>query len=62
MSEERELALQYRKHSRALRLAAIFDKNAKRSIILKKIASDYDHIASALENSSQSNKAVRKPP
>ena len=62
MSEERELALQYRKHARAMRLAAIFDKNPKRSIILKKIASDYDDIASTLENAGQSNSEARKPP
>jgi len=60
-SEERELALQYRKHARAMRLAAIFDKNPKRSVILKKIASDYDDMASALENNSQSNEARKRP-
>jgi hypothetical protein len=49
MSEETELAGNYRKHAKALRAAATFDSDAKTSLILKRIARDYDQMAQALE-------------
>ena len=49
MNEETELAVQYRKHAKALRAAATFDSDAKTSLILKRIARDYDQMAVALE-------------
>jgi hypothetical protein len=49
MSEEVLLAAEYRKHAKALRAAAKFDREAKTSLILKRIADDYEHMARALE-------------
>jgi hypothetical protein len=49
MSEEILLAAEYRKHAKALRAAAKFDHEAKTSIILKRIADDYERMAKALE-------------
>jgi len=49
MSEEILLAAEYRKHAKALRAAAKFDREAKTSLILKRIADDYEHMARALE-------------
>ena len=49
MSEEILLAAEYRKHARALRAAARFDREAKTSLILKRIADDYEQMARALE-------------
>jgi hypothetical protein len=49
MSEERDLASEYRKHARALRAAAGFDQQAKTSAILKRIAFEYEQMAQALE-------------
>jgi len=49
MSEELLLAAEYRKHAKALRAAAKFDREAKTSLILKRIADDYEHMARALE-------------
>jgi hypothetical protein len=51
MSEGLLLAAEYRKHAKALRAAAKFDHQAKTSIILKRIADDYEQMAKALENS-----------
>jgi hypothetical protein len=62
MTEEADLAAQYRKHAKALRAAAIFDKEAKTSILLKRIASDYDHMAHALEDIDRTNKGAPKRP
>jgi hypothetical protein len=49
MSEEILLAAEYRKHAKALRAAARFDREAKTSLILKRIADDYEQMARALE-------------
>lgn len=57
MSEELLLAGEYRKHAKALRAAAKFDREAKTSLILKRIADDYEHMARALESAN----AVAQP-
>lgn len=57
---EGELAAEYRKHAKALRAAAIFDREGKTSLILKRIASDYDLMARALEGIDQTNRGVGK--
>ena len=49
MSEDILLAGEYRKHAKALRAAAKFDREAKTSMILKRIAEDYEQMAKALE-------------
>ena len=49
MSEDHLLAAEYRKHAKALRAAARFDREAKTSLILKRIAEDYEQMAKALE-------------
>ena len=49
MSEDLLLAGEYRKHAKALRAAAKFDREAKTSLILKRIAEDYEQMAKALE-------------
>jgi len=49
MADERELAAEYRRHAKALRAAAKFDEHARTSLILKKIADDYELMARALE-------------
>ena len=51
MSEDVLLAAEYRKHAKALRSAAKFDREAKTSMILKRIAEDYEQMARALESS-----------
>lgn len=51
MSEDILLAAEYRKHAKALRAAAKFDREAKTSMILKRIAEDYEQMARALESS-----------
>jgi hypothetical protein len=51
MSEDLLLAAEYRKHAKALRAAAKFDREAKTSMILKRIAEDYEQMAKALEES-----------
>jgi hypothetical protein len=47
------------KHAKALRAAATFDREARTSIVLKKIASEYEHMAHALEAVNATNEAVR---
>jgi hypothetical protein len=49
MGEEHLLAAEYRRHAKALRAAAKFDREAKTSLILKRIADDYEQMARALE-------------
>jgi predicted deacylase len=49
MTDERELAAEYRKHAKTLRAAARFDEHARTSLILKKIADDYELMARALD-------------
>ena len=49
MSEEMLLAAEYRRHAKALRAAAKFDREAKTSLVLKRIADDYEQMARALE-------------
>ena len=51
MSEDLLLAAEYRRHAKALRAAAKFDREAKTSMILKRIAEDYEQMAKALEGS-----------
>jgi len=58
MSEDLLLAAEYRKHAKALRAAAKFDREAKTSMILKRIAEDYEQMAKALEGAP----AVPVPP
>jgi len=74
MSEEILLAAEYRKHAKALRAAAKFDREAKTSLILKRIADDYEQMARALEGAAGAGKpaednlrnlppeSLRKPP
>lgn len=61
MSEDVELAMQYRKHAKALRAAATFDSDAKTSLILKRIARDYDQMAQALEGVARASKENHRP-
>jgi hypothetical protein len=61
MGEETELAVQYRKHAKALRAAATFDSDAKTSLILKRIARDYDQMAVALEGVARAGKENHRP-
>ena len=56
MSEEILLAAEYRKHAKALRAAAKFDHQAKTSMILKRIAEDYEQMAKGLEGMPQATK------
>ena len=66
MSEELLLAGEYRKHAKALRAAAKFDREAKTSLILKRIADDYEHMARGLETTNAvaqpQDESVRKIP
>jgi len=61
MSQETELAENYRKHAKALRAAATFDSDAKTSLILKRIARDYDQMAQALEAVARAGDATHRP-
>jgi len=56
MNEEILLAAEYRKHAKALRAAAKFDREAKTSLILKRIAEDFEQMARALEGADGSGK------
>jgi hypothetical protein len=47
--KDTELASKYRKHAQALHAASKFDRDARRSFVLKQIAWDYDRMAQALE-------------
>ena len=58
MSEELLLAYEYRKHAKALWAAASFDREAKTSSVLKRIAGEYEHMAQALEGVEATNKAM----
>jgi len=60
VTEEQKLAAQYRHHAKALREAAKFDQEAKTSILLKRIARDYEHMAAALEAVHETNRSVGK--
>jgi hypothetical protein len=60
MTEEQSLAAQYRYHAKALLAAARFDQEAKTSVLLKRIARDYEQMALALESLHNTNKAVGK--
>ena len=66
MSEEILLAAEYRRHAKALRAAAKFDREAKTSLILKRIADDYEQMAKALEGAvgagKPSEENLGKPP
>ena len=56
MNEEVLLAGEYRKHAKALRAAAKFDREAKTSLILKRIAEDFEQVALALEGADGASK------
>src|SRR4051812_13274893 len=58
MSEELLLAAEYRKHAKALRAAAKFDREAKTSLVLKRIAEDYEQMAKALEVGDEAGKSI----
>ena len=58
MGEELLLAAEYRRHAKALRAAARFDREAKTSIVLKRIADDYEQMAKALESGEEAGKAA----
>jgi len=60
MVDERKLAAEYRRHATALLAAAKFDQHAKTSIMLKRIARDYEQMALALEGVHDTNKSVGK--
>ena len=60
MTEEQKLAAQYRHHAVALRAAAKFDQEAKTSILLKRIARDYEHMAMALDGIHDTNQLAGK--
>ena len=59
MGEELLLAAEYRKHAKALRAAARFDRDAKVSLVLKRIAGEYDLTARSLEGIDATNKGVK---
>lgn len=61
MGEELLLAAEYRKHAKALRAAARFDRDAKVSLVLKRIAGEYELMASSLEGIDATNKGVKGP-
>ena len=61
MGEEFLLAAEYRKHAKALRAAARFDRDAKVSLVLKRIAGEYDLTASSLEGIDATNKGKKRP-
>ena len=60
MSEEANLAAEYRRHARALREAAAFDRNAVSSITLGEIAEEYDQMAVALEGINRTHQNMRR--
>ena len=60
MKDERELAAEYCRHATALLAAAKFDQHAKTSIILKRIARDYEQMALALEGVHALNHSMGK--
>jgi hypothetical protein len=55
---EAELAQAYRKYSALFREASRFDCDLKTSQILKRIATDYDRMADALESLHRTNQSV----
>jgi len=61
VGEELLLAAEYRKHAKALRAAARFDRDAKVSLVLKRIAGEYELIASSLEGIDATNKGAKGP-
>ncbi len=56
MNEEVLLAAEYRKHAKALRAAAKFDREAKTSLVLKRIAEDFERMALGLEGADAASK------
>ena len=60
MTEEKKLAAEYRDHAAALRRAAKFDEQATTSVLLKRIARDYEQMALALEGVHETNISVGK--
>ena len=61
MDEELSLAAEYRKHAKALRAAARFDRDEKTSFVLKRIAGEYDRMASSLEGNEATRKGAKRP-
>ena len=61
MSNEVELAAEYRKHAKALRAAAAFEEDATTSAILKKVANRYEDMANELEGGDGPSKAGVDP-
>jgi hypothetical protein len=61
MSNEVELAMEYRKHAKALRAAAAFEEDANTSALLKKIANRYEDTANELEGEDGISKAASDP-
>jgi hypothetical protein len=62
VGEELLLAAEYRKHAKALRAAARFDRDAKTSLVLKRIAGEYEITASSLEGIDGANKSLKDRP
>jgi hypothetical protein len=60
MTDGLKLAAEYRQHAKALLAAAKFEQHAKSSIMLKRIARDYEQMALALDGVHDTNKAVGK--
>ena len=60
MTDERNLAAEYRRHATALLAAAKFDQHAKSSMMLKRIARDYEQMALALEGVHNTNASFGK--
>jgi hypothetical protein len=58
---EAELARTYRLHSTALREMARFDCDLKTTQVLRRIATDYDHMADVLQQLDRTNQSVGQP-
>jgi len=61
MSNELELAAEYRKHAKALRAAAAFEEDTNNSAMLKKVANKFEDIANELEGGEGTNKSIFGP-
>jgi hypothetical protein len=61
MSNEVDVAAEYRKHAKALRAAAAFEEDANTSATLKKVAHKFEDVANELENAEGTNKAAVDP-
>lgn len=61
MSNEVELAAEYRKHAKALRAAAAFEEDATTSAMLKKVANKFEDTANEIEGGDGVNKTTIDP-